>query len=105
MEESRIVSPNFYHAIAQTASYASRKANVKALVVLSNSGSMAQRISKLKPARPIIALTPNKQVYNRMGLLWGVIPLIIPPAEHTDKMLENGEHASGKTAFPANSPP
>ena len=93
VEESRIVSPNFYHAIAQTASYASRKANVKALVVLSNSGSMAQRISKLKPARPIIALTPNKQVYNRMGLLWGVIPLIIPPAEHTDKMLENGEHA------------
>jgi len=92
-EESRIVSPNFYHAIAHTAAYASRKANVKALVVLSNSGSMAQRISKLKPARPIIALTPNTDVYNRMSLLWGVIPLVIPEADHTDEMLENGEQA------------
>jgi pyruvate kinase len=93
VEESRIVSPNFYHAIAHTASYAARKANVKALVVYSNSGSMAQRVSKLKPLRPIIALTPNKEVYNRMALLWGVIPLIIPAAQQTDAMLDNGEHA------------
>lgn len=93
VEESRIVSPNFYHAIAHTASYACRKANVKALVVFSNSGSMAQRISKLKPTRPIIALTPNRDVYNRMNLLWGVIPLMIPASEHTDTMLEHGEHA------------
>jgi pyruvate kinase len=93
VEESRIVSPNFYHAIAHTASYASRKANVKALVVFSNSGSMAQRISKLKPTRPIIALTPNREVYNRMSLLWGIRPLMIECFEHTDVMLENGEKA------------
>jgi pyruvate kinase len=92
-EESKIVSPNFYHAIAQTASYASRKANVKALVVFSSSGSMAQRISKLKPSRPIIALTPKFEVANRMCLLWGVIPVVIPPSDHTDVMLENGEKA------------
>lgn len=93
VEESKIVSPNFYHAIAHTASYAARKANVKALVVYSNSGSMAQRVSKLKPLRPIIALTPNKDVYSRMALLWGVIPLIIPASQQTDAMLDNGEHA------------
>lgn len=92
-EESRIDSPNFYHAIAQTASYACHKANVKALVVLSNSGSMAQRISKLKPSRPIIALTPRPEVANKMALLWGVIPVVIPPADDTDNMLENGENA------------
>lgn len=93
VEESRIVSPNFYHAIAHTASYASRKANVKALVVFSNSGSMAQRISKLKPTRPILALTPSRAVYNRMSLLWGVLPLMIPEFKHTDTMLENCEKA------------
>ncbi|WP_373532378.1 pyruvate kinase [Vampirovibrio sp.] len=92
-EESKIVSPNFYHAIAQTATYASRKANVKALVVFSSSGSMAQRISKLKPSRPIIALTPKFEVANRMCLLWGVIPVVIPPSDQTDVMLENGEKA------------
>jgi pyruvate kinase len=92
-EESRIVSPNFYHAIAHTASYGCRKANVKALVVFSGSGNMAQRISKLKPARPIIALTPSRAVYNQMSLLWGVTPLLIAPFEDTDEMLENVDRA------------
>ncbi|WP_303673868.1 pyruvate kinase [Vampirovibrio chlorellavorus] len=93
MEENRTVSPNFYHAIAQTASYAARKANIKAVVVFSNSGSMAQRISKLKPTRPIIALTPKAEVANKMALLWGVVPVVIPQSEQTDVMLENGEKA------------
>lgn len=92
-EDSRLTSPNFYHAIAHTATYASRKANVKAIVVLSNSGSMAQRVSKLKPLRPIIALTPRIEVYHRMALLWGVFPLVFEEAEHTDETLENGERA------------
>ena len=90
-EESRIVSPGFYHAIAHTASYAARKANVTAIVVLSNSGSMAQRISKIKPTRPIIALTPRVDVCNRMSLLWGVTPQVLEMGHDTDETLENGE--------------
>lgn len=90
-EESRIVSPSFYHAIAHTASYAARKANAKAIVVLSNSGSMAQRVSKIKPTRPIIALTPKEDVCNRMSLLWGVTPLFLEMGRDTDETLENGE--------------
>jgi len=93
VEASQIVSPNFYHAIAHTASYACRKSSAKALVVFSSSGSMAQRVSKLKPARPIIALTFTQDVANRMCLLWGVIPLVIATTEHTDTMLETGEKA------------
>lgn len=90
-ERSDITSPSFYHAIAHTASYAARKANVKAIVVLSNSGSMAQRISKIKPSRPIVALTPRPEVYNRMSLLWGVTPEVFKMGEDTDKTLENCE--------------
>lgn len=92
-EASQIVSPNFYHAIAHTASYACRKANATAVVVFSSSGSMAQRVSKLKPSRPIIALTFTQDVANRMCLLWGVIPVVIATTEHTDTMLETGERA------------
>ena len=54
---------------------------------------MAQRVSKLKPARPIIALTFTQEIANRMCLLWGVIPLVIETTEHTDTMLEKGEQA------------
>lgn len=90
-ESSALQSPNFYHAIAHSASYAALKADVKAIVVFSTSGSMARRVSKLKPLRDIIALTPDRQVYNRLALLWGVHPLVIPFGPNTDETLQMGE--------------
>ncbi len=92
-EASSATSPHFYHTIAHSASYAATKANVSALVVLSTSGSMAQRVSKLKPLPPIVALTPNESVYNRMSLLWGVTPLVISYAANTDEILKLAEDA------------
>ncbi|MBY0403092.1 MAG: pyruvate kinase, partial [Cyanobacteria bacterium] len=92
-ESSAIVSPNFYHAIAHSACYASIKADVRAIVVLSSSGKMARRISKLKPPRPIIALTPDPGVYQQLSLLWGVTPLLIPFGPNTDETLNQGEKA------------
>ncbi|MEB3287544.1 MAG: pyruvate kinase [Vampirovibrionales bacterium] len=90
-EASFVISPNFHHAIAHSACYAALKADVKALVVLSNSGTMAQRVSKLKPPKPIIVLTPSEEVYNRISLLWGVIPFVIEVGKNTDEIIENGE--------------
>lgn len=93
LESSHIISPNFYHAIAHSACYAATKSDVKAIVVLSHSGSMARRISKLKPHRMIIALTPDPQVYNQLSLLWGVHPLLIPFGPNSDETINRGESA------------
>ncbi len=92
-EPSSVFSREFHQTIANAASYAAIKSNVNALVVMSASGSMAQRISKLKPLRPIVALTENRQTYQRMSLLWGVTPLIIRFGETTEEVLNNGETA------------
>ena len=92
-EPSSLASPNFFHAIAHSASYAATKADVKAIVVLSISGSMAKRISKLKSQRPIIALTPNEAIYHQLSLYWGVTALVIGIAEDTDETLEAAEKA------------
>lgn len=86
-QAKEVSSPNFYHVIAHSASYASWKADVKAIIVLSTSGRMAQRVSKLKPPHPIIALTPNLDVFRRMSLLWGVIPLMIPDSKDTEETI------------------
>ena len=92
-EPSSILSPNFFHAIAHSASYADTKADVKAIVVLSISGSMAKRVSRLKSQRPIIALTPDDKIYHQLSLYWGVTALVIKIAEHTDETLEAAEKA------------
>ncbi len=92
-EKSTVQSPHFHHTIAHAASYAAIKANVKALVVLSSSGQMAQRISKLKPHRRIIALTEDEATCRRMTLLWGVTPLKIKYGETTEEIINHGEEA------------
>ncbi|MBK8190029.1 MAG: pyruvate kinase [Vampirovibrionales bacterium] len=90
-EASYVRSPHFHHAIAHAAFYASTKANASALVVLSHSGRMAQRLSKLKPPQPIIALTPSREVCNRMTLLWGVVPLYVPYGATSTETFHLGE--------------
>jgi len=81
----------FHQAIAQAAGFAARKARAKAIVVMSFSGKMARRISKRKPQKPIIALTPNESVYRQLNLLWGIYPLLVTVEETTEKTLAEAE--------------
>lgn len=77
--------------VAHSACYASNLTDVKAIVALSTSGRMAQRISKLKPPNRIIALVSDQRVYQRASLYWGVTPLVIPFGQTTDETLAMGE--------------
>jgi pyruvate kinase len=86
-------SPTIYHAVAHAASYAMMRADAKAIVVFSTSGTMAQRLSKLKPGKPIMALTPDTHVYQRLSLLWGVVPLLVPFEETIEATLARAEAA------------
>jgi pyruvate kinase len=82
---------HIHYAIAHSACYALDEARASAVVVFSTSGSMARRVSKLKPPKPIIALTADPQVYQQLSLLWGVTPLVVPFEETTDLTLARAE--------------
>lgn len=90
-EASTVKSPHYHHAIAHAASYLSRKADIQAVVVLSQSGTMARRISKLRPQHTLLALTESAQVYRQMALLWGVQPMQVRYLETTDATLHEAE--------------
>jgi pyruvate kinase len=52
-----------------------------AIVVFTESGSTAMRISKYRPGVPVLALTPSQAVAGRLLLYWGIRPhLIVEPA-------------------------
>ena len=44
-------------------------------------------MSKARPGVQILAFTPNESAYNKMGLLWGVKPHIVPHSETVEDML------------------
>ena len=68
------------HGDSESLGYAvyalSQTENIKGIVVVTKSGATAENISRFRPDTPIIACTPNEKVYNKMSLLYGVLPLL-----------------------------
>ncbi len=61
-------------AIARSARYLARDVEAEAIVTVTESGYTAHKVAKYRPAVPVVAVTPNKQVRRRLALLWGVTP-------------------------------
>ncbi len=44
-------------------------------------------MSKARPAAPILAFTPNPATYNRLAMIWGITPSLVPPAGSVEAMV------------------
>ena len=75
-------------AITKAAKEVGEIVGAKYLVAFTQSGDSARRISRLRSAIPILALTPEVPVYNQLALSWGVESLIIPVVSNTDAMVK-----------------
>tara|TARA_E500000331_G_scaffold338399_1_gene367569 strand:- start:126 stop:1565 length:1440 start_codon:yes stop_codon:yes gene_type:complete len=54
----------------------SRDLLARAVLCVTQTGISAYIVSSARPAAPIIAVTGNQQTYNRLALLWGVVPIL-----------------------------
>ena len=54
----------------------------RAMLVPTSTGRTASAVARLRPRRPIVALTPHDHCLQQLALEWGVVPLRIP--ETTD---------------------
>jgi pyruvate kinase len=66
--------------IGSAAARMSRDLMARAVLVVTQSGASAHIVSTARPAAPIVAVTGNQQVFHRMSLLWGVVPIYDPEA-------------------------
>lgn len=76
------------NAISKAAIETAVDINAKVIVATTYSGSTARAISRFRRNIDIIAASPRESTYNRMALVWGVIPIIVPRFTDTDTMLE-----------------
>lgn len=69
-----------YHDVPSAVTLATVKtaytSNAKAIFAFTSGGSTARLISRLRPAMPIVAMTPNYKCYNQMAMNWGVVPIL-----------------------------
>jgi pyruvate kinase len=87
------LEPALSHAMASAACFAARETGVDTIVVLTLTGRMALTISKMKPPARIVALAASFEIAGRMALYRGVVPIVMPLARTTDRMIANADSA------------
>jgi len=78
-------------AIAGAACSLARQLPVAAIGVFTMTGATATSLSQCRPHVPVFALTPDKSVFQRMTLLWGVLPVMIGIFTTTEEMFDHGD--------------
>ncbi|MCX6116624.1 MAG: pyruvate kinase [Proteobacteria bacterium] len=76
-----------HEAIARAACEAADSLNAKAIVALTLTGSIVRSMAKWRPKTPIVAISPRREVVQRVGLVWGVYALQNHLFYNTDELL------------------
>ena len=63
-------------AIAGAAWRAAADARVAAVVCWTRTGTTARAVARLRPAAPLVGLTPSPVTARRLALTWGVLPVV-----------------------------
>ncbi|RFA09382.1 pyruvate kinase [Subtercola boreus] len=74
-------------AITLAASEVADFVGAKYLVVFTESGDSVRRMTRLRSSIPIIGLTPEPGIRNRMALSWGVESYLVDRVKHTDQLM------------------
>ncbi|MCC7360235.1 MAG: pyruvate kinase [Anaerolineales bacterium] len=78
-------------ALARAARELAHDRDVTAIAIFTLTGRNARIMSKARAGVPILAFTPDPKTYQRLPLLWGVTPYLIPQADTVEAMLAHVE--------------
>jgi pyruvate kinase len=71
------IADDITHAISEVINTVDEILNLRFITAFTTTGYTARLVAAERPHAPIIAYTPDPQVYNRLNLIWGVTPLLI----------------------------
>ena len=78
-------------------SYAARdigeRLDAKALIAFTSSGDTVRRLARLHSRLPLLAFVTEPELRSRLSLTWGTETFIVPPADSTDGMIRQVDHA------------
>src|SRR5919197_3954247 len=79
--------PTVGQAMSNAACDLAEALRAKAILVPTFSGRTASAVARLRPRRPIIALTHHDYALRQMAIEWGVTPMLIPECDDVDALL------------------
>ncbi len=75
-------------AVSHTACVLATNLEARRIVAFTGSGSTARRLSKYRHPIPVDGFTPSVGAANRMSILWGVTPHVVPVVNATDGIFD-----------------
>lgn len=84
-------------SMARAAHELANDRDVTAVAVFTSRGSTAWLVSKIRPAKRILAFTPDLQTYRKLAFLWGVYPQMVPFVYTLEEMIEHVDAALMET--------
>jgi pyruvate kinase len=78
--------PTIGQAMSNAACDIAESLGAKAILVPTFTGRTASAVARLRPRRPIVALTHKMYSLQHMALEWGVTPLLIPETDDVENL-------------------
>jgi pyruvate kinase len=91
--------PTVGQAMSNAACDLAEALGAKAILVPTYSGRTASVVARLRPRRPIIALTHHDYALRQMALEWGVSPYLIPECPDFDTLLRRSLAAARESGL------
>jgi len=86
-------------ATARAACQMAHQVQAKVIVAFTTRGTTALRVSKYRPAQPILAITPYEFVMTRLSVAWGVLPMTKPVPPNLEGIFELASEAAMETGL------
>lgn len=81
------------HALSEALNAIDKILDLRYIVTFTTSGYTSQIAAGERPKAQVIAFTSNTQVYHRLNLIWGVIPILIDrEVESFEDLIQQAEH-------------
>ncbi|CAJ35263.1 pyruvate kinase [Methanocella arvoryzae] len=80
-------------AVAQSTTESARVLKAQAIITATQTGYSARKVSKYRPQLPILAVTNDPKVVNRLTLSWAVLPLLIGSPGNLDELIQDSVDA------------
>jgi len=77
------------NAVCDAACTTARDIKAKAILALTKYGQTARRMSKFRPAVPIVAATPVEKTFHQLALSWGVYPVLARYQQTSDDLMQH----------------
>lgn len=87
------------NAISSAVGQIAEQLGAAAIMTLTKSGATARNVSKFRPNKPILAITPHVDVARQLQLVWGVKPLLVLNLVSTGQTFQSALNVAQETGL------